>query len=286
MTGIAMNHSSTHNAIEAQCNTGMGLAKIVRQCRDRPIDVQTSPHQHHLQLALFPQSPSDRASYPEVWSPKQFEPLGSLFFFPAGCLAHIRSDSHYQRSIICTLDPQAVECWLEQYQPWSESHLRGFLSIKNRNIHTLLCRLGEEIRSPGFACESMVEFLMGQVIIELARHAQDHPAPYVTGGLSARQLRLIDERIAETGSPPTLSELASLCGVSVRHLSRAFYNSRGESAGAYIARQRIERAKQLMASGMNIKAVAYTLGFSAPSNFTTAFVRATGQTPSQYRHKL
>jgi len=281
-----MNHTNSQECIEAQCDTGIGRAKIVRQSWDRPIDVLASSRQHHLQLALLPQPPSDRASYPDVWGARRFEPMGSLFFFPAGCRAHIKSDCRYQRSVICTLEPEAVECWLDRSLPWSESHLRLFLAIRNRNIHTLLYRLGEEIRAPGFAGKSMTELLVGQVIIELARHTQERPEPRVSGGLSARHLRLIDERIAETGSPPGLGELANLCGVSVRHLSRAFRASRGESVGTYIARHRMEQARQLIASGMAIKAIAYTLGFSAPSNFTTAFIRAAGQTPSQYRQSL
>ena len=44
-------------------------------------------------------------------------------------------------------------------------------------------------------------------------------------------------------------------------------------------------AKRLLATGMCIKSVAYATGFTAPSNFTAAFVRATCETPRQYRQR-
>lgn len=48
----------------------------------------------------------------------------------------------------------------------------------------------------------------------------------------------------------------------------------------------LEHARRLLASGMSVKAVAYTTGFSAPSNFTAAFRRDTGETPGQYQRRI
>nr|NIQ00855.1 AraC family transcriptional regulator [Nitrospinaceae bacterium] len=72
----------------------------------------------------------------------------------------------------------------------------------------------------------------------------------------------------------------------VRQLTRAFRVSRGRSIGSYIAGHRVDHAKRLLASGMSVKAVAFETGFSASSNFTTAFVRETGETPRQYRLRV
>ncbi len=105
----------------------------------------------------------------------------------------------------------------------------------------------------------------------------------VAGGLPGWRLRLIDQRLHDEPMPPSLAELAELCRLSVRQLSRAFRASRGQSIGSYIAERRLDHARRMLTAGMSVKAVAYSTGFSAPSNFTAAFVRATGETPRQYR---
>jgi AraC family transcriptional regulator len=52
----------------------------------------------------------------------------------------------------------------------------------------------------------------------------------------------------------------------------------------YQLRQRIERAKLLLADAdRSITAVAMAVGYSAPSNFATAFRRMTGVTPREFR---
>jgi AraC family transcriptional regulator len=99
-------------------------------------------------------------------------------------------------------------------------------------------------------------------------------------------LRLVDERLAENGAPPSLTELADLCGLSVRHLTRAFRTSRRRSLGSYIAECRIQRARHLLASGMSVKWIAYTMGFSSPAALSTAFRRATGDRPRDYLQRL
>jgi AraC family transcriptional regulator len=103
------------------------------------------------------------------------------------------------------------------------------------------------------------------------------------GGLSALRLRLIDERLSDIAASPSLAELAALCDMSVRQLTRAFRESRGQSIGTYIAKARVEAAKHLLAGDRSIKSIAYHLGFTSPSTFTQAFRRATGETPGRFR---
>lgn len=85
---------------------------------------------------------------------------------------------------------------------------------------------------------------------------------------------------------PSLSELASLCSLSVRQLARAFRASRGVSIGDHIAQCRIEHARRMLAGADSIKSIAYDLGFASPSSFSFAFRSATGQTPREFRSEL
>jgi AraC family transcriptional regulator len=104
--------------------------------------------------------------------------------------------------------------------------------------------------------------------------------------LSPWRLRLIEERLVGETAPPSVAELAALCNISVRHLTRAFRVSRGRSIGNYVLEHRMTHAKKLIETGMNIKSVAQAMDFTASSNFTAAFRRATGETPRDYKQRV
>ncbi len=85
---------------------------------------------------------------------------------------------------------------------------------------------------------------------------------------------------------PTLAELAALCGLSVRQLTRGFRASRGCSIGEYLESSRVAHARRLLAAGQSVKSIAYALGFASPSGFCFAFRRATAETPREFRQRL
>jgi len=271
--------------IVAEVPLEIGRVEIVRKFFNGPIDVFGSSHMHHLELTLLPSSSSARFCFPDRWGPDRFEPIGELFLLPAQHMVHAKSESdcRQQNSIVCWFDPGAVAAWLGSDLEWTDSRLQGGLDIVNSSIRGLLFRIGEEIRNPGFASETMVELMAAQATIELSRHLSRIDERKRRTGLSACCLKRIEERLAEAGTPPTLSELAGLCNLSVRHLTRAFRASRGRSIGSYIAERRINHAKQLLELGLRVKSVAHSTGFTAASNFAAAFLRATGETPRQYR---
>ncbi len=269
--------------IEAEVSTTLGDIKIVRQSWTKPVDKIGSRPEHHLQLTLLPLSKSARGSFPDYWGPDRFEPLGSLFLFPADQTVRAKSGTQQQNSIICSFKPTATANWLEQDLQWTDTHLQKILNIPSPAIRNLMLRIGEEIRNPGFANEPMLEMMSGQLAIELSRFIAGIEEEPPSGGLSSYCLKLIDQRLFDHPAPPSLTELSDICGLSVRHLTRAFRVSRGCSIGNYIASSRIKHAKELLASGLSVKAVAYETGFSAPSNFSAAFLRETGETPRQFK---
>jgi AraC family transcriptional regulator len=132
----------------------------------------------------------------------------------------------------------------------------------------------------------LVELIAGQLAIELARYCTSIADGPVTGGLTPWRLRLIDERIREVHKAPTLMELAALCGISVRQLTRAFRASRGCSIRQYVALSQVDHARRLLATEEPVKGIAYSLGFSSSSKFAFAFRRATGETPREFRQRV
>lgn len=272
--------------VEAEMPLDMARIRVVHNVWDEPIDITGMTHAHHVELTLLPNSKNARGCFCDDWGSHRFEPMGDVFLLPADRRVRARSDCRQQNSVMCDFEPDAVETWLEHNLEWTEPRLRNALNITNPRVRGLLVNMGEEIRWPGFDTEPLVELMAGQLAIELSRHFLRIGEDNVAGGLSSRRLRLIDERLAEVSSPPSLTELAALCDLSVRHLARAFRVSRQQSLGSHIAEHRLEHARRLLASGMSVKAVAYTTGFSAPSNFTAAFRRDTGETPGQYQRRI
>ncbi len=106
------------------------------------------------------------------------------------------------------------------------------------------------------------------------------------GGLGALHERLAPalERIASefTREYLDLSELAELCGMSPDYFRHSFKRTLGESPLEYISRLKIERAKQLLLSGMAVSEVSEAVGFASPNYFTRRFREATGLPPSRF----
>ncbi|MET3449629.1 AraC family transcriptional regulator ligand-binding domain-containing protein [Ralstonia sp. 1138] len=82
---------------------------------------------------------------------------------------------------------------------------------------------------------------------------------------------------------PTLKELAGLLGISSRTLDR-YLKKENSSFRNLAVEVRDERARKLLADGrLPISQIAYRLGFTDVANFSRAFRRANGVSPSSFR---
>ena len=283
-----MIHSSPATAtIDAEIHTEIATAQVVRFDMREPIDnIKADSENFWLDLCLTPRPADARACYPDRWRTHRFEMIGEVFFVPPGEALHAKSSGGKQTSMVCQINPHVIEKWFDGELEWNEWRLEAGLHIADRSIRGMLMRMTREVCHPGFASEMLIELMAPQLAIELGRYCasiEDAPAK---GGLAAWRLRLLDERVKELGKAPSLSELAELCNLSVRQLSRGFRISRGCSIGHYVEQTRIENAKRLLLGGKSIKSIAYSMGFSTPSSFTYAFRRTTGSSPAEYRDKV
>jgi AraC family transcriptional regulator len=270
--------------VEAELKVPVATAQIMRFELGKPADnVTREENAYRLDLSLTPRMHDARGCFPASWGPHRFEPIGDLFLLPPGHDLHVRSDGGQQSSLICQLFREPILEWIGRDLEWTERKLEANLDIHNANIRSLLIRLAAETHRPGFASELLVELIAGQLAIEIGRHYRAIGDAPITGGLASWRLRLIDERLLEIKRAPTLAELAALCNLSVRQLTRGFRASRGCSIGDYVAQSRIKTAKRLLVGHESVKAIAYSMGFSSPSSFSFAFRRATGLTPNQFR---
>jgi AraC family transcriptional regulator len=272
--------------VEAEIETSICRAEIVSAEWNKPIEILGHTTEHHLGLALLPGSRNGSACFHSTWNTMRFASIGDIFFLPANQTIQVKSVRQYQQSIGCIYKPAAVARFLEPVMPWTESRLIAGLDIASSTIRNLLFRIGQELRAPGFASETLVEAMAEQALIEVSRYLLGISDAGTVGGLAPWRMKLIDERLRDGETPPSLDELAELCSLSVRHLTRAFRTSRGRSIGDYIAEHRMDQAKMLLLSGMPLKSVSRQIGFSAPSNFATAFRRLIGETPREFRLRM
>src|SRR3954462_3209428 len=96
-----------------------------------------------------------------------------------------------------------------------------------------------------------------------------------------RVLSCIELRLAE---PIQVCELAREVHMSPFHFTRMFKLATGHSPHKYLTLQRVERAKELLAtSDMPIAAIAAAVGYQTQAHFTGVFSRHAGATPKVFR---
>lgn len=171
-----------------------------------------------------------------------------------------------------------------------ELHTDALVAIRNRRLELLMQEILAELTQPDFAHERVIEAACTMILVEMARYGRHldriGAQGVIENGLAPWQLRRVQERI--TTAPivgyPTIDELASLCGISARHLMRNFKISTGWPIHKYIAQERFNVAKELLLQeDLNTSEVADRLGFRSSAYFATAFRKLAGVTPSDYR---
>jgi len=271
---------------EAMLGTATFAARIVRYDMPAAHDTVMAPvDTYHINMCLTPRPVNARAGYGAHWGPHRFERLGDIFMVPPAEVLHFRGESGRQASLICDLQPGPVAELLGRELEWTDNRLAATLDISNARIRALLYRVTEEVRHPGLAAERLLDLFAGELAIEIGRFCLEvHERP-VTGGLASWRLRLIDERLSADAAAPSLGDLADICNISIRQLTRGFRTSRGCSIGDYIEQRRMEAAKRLLVTGESVKGVAFAMGFASPSSFTFAFRRAVGISPNHFRQR-
>jgi len=274
--------------IEAELSAPSAQVQVVQyRFGEPPQSVLHLEDKIRVELCLETRHRSARACFADWWNPSQFQRIGEMFVVPPTLDLVARSDeTRPLTSVVCLLELAPVLTLFDQLPEFTNQWLFTSLDIRDPNIKNMLLRLAFEARNPGFASPILIEAIATQISIDLLRYGAVLPERPLHRGLVPWQLSRIDERLREVREAPTLQELAALCRVSVRQLTRAFRAVRGCSVGAHVASSQIGHAKALLGADESVAVIAVTLGFSSSSNFCSAFRRATGMTPGDYRQSL
>lgn len=83
----------------------------------------------------------------------------------------------------------------------------------------------------------------------------------------------------------SIDSIAKLAYVSKSNFFKMFKDELGTSPNEFILQERVNRAKELLASENSIKETAYQTGFSDVNYFTRVFKQFAGVTPKSYQNK-
>jgi AraC-like DNA-binding protein len=101
----------------------------------------------------------------------------------------------------------------------------------------------------------------------------------------ARVVKQVEEYLtAHAAEPVSIAALAYLTGVSLRSLERSFKAARGCSIRTFLQQQRLELARRRLltaAPGTTVTQVLYASGFGHAGEFSVAYRRRFGESPSE-----
>ncbi len=109
----------------------------------------------------------------------------------------------------------------------------------------------------------------------------------VVGEYKGRVAILLDTIRAELGEEWNIGRMADICDTSPRTLQRKFRNTTGLSPHAWITRERVDHAKDLLeTTDLNLENIAKITGLKTPETLRHHFKRITGASPTKFRSKL
>lgn len=130
------------------------------------------------------------------------------------------------------------------------------------------------------AIEIITEALAQLMGIELETDDAANPVKTTT-----RARRIRGYVLEHLGDELGLDTIAKALGMSIGSMQRAYKAAYGTTVIEFIREMRLHRAREAMDSdGISVSEAAYLAGYSSPANFSTAFKKLFGLTPSQARN--
>ncbi len=274
-----------------QLATGHGTVMLLRVAAATTEILLPATDHYRLDIKITARANGLKGRFSGLWPDYRWDQVGDLFLQPPQqplqlAVSEPVSDAHPYDSLVAQLPTALVDQWAEAPLQWQEGMFANCLDLADRSLQTLMLRLVREMMYPRHASAALIELGLQELTIELGRLFNNAALTPLQGGLASWRLRLIDERIQALGPSPSLHELAGLCKISVRQLSRGFQVSRGFSLGHYVEKQRFEAAKRFLKEGVAITEVSTRLGYRQPANFAQAFRRQVGMPPSRFRQVI
>ncbi len=185
------------------------------------------------------------------------------------------------------LDPEFVSRTAVENRFTSKFEFVEIYKNKDSLIENIGLTLLAEADSAAPSGKSYTDSLIQTLTLHLLKNysTAKSVAENTSGGLSGYKLRRVQEFInANLEEDLSLAEIAAVADLSQFHFARAFRTSTGATPQQYLMKQRIERAKELLAENdLPIIEISLRTGFKNQSHFTTLFRKYTKFTPKLWR---
>ena len=208
----------------------------------------------------------------------------ALLFFPRECTHRISGATDGGADLVCA----TVDLGGEAGNPIGEG--LPALVVLPLATHPELARVCDLLVVEGFAQgdgrQAALDRLFDYLLILIVRHvlASNMVADGVLAGLAdprlSRALGAMHEAPRRAWS---LDDLADAAGMSRTRFATHFRAVVGRTPFDYLTRWRMTLARQLLAKGRPVKAVASHVGYGSPAAFSRVFSRVTGGPPREAR---
>ena len=113
---------------------------------------------------------------------------------------------------------------------------------------------------------------------------QAEQCPFLVDEENVRRIRQAKEIMIERMTePPSLQELSTEIGLSLKKLKEGFKQIYGDSVYSFLFDYKMEMARKMLESGKyNVNEVGHKVGYSTASHFIAAFKKKYNTTPKQY----
>ena len=146
-----------------------------------------------------------------------------------------------------------------------------------------LALIGDRVSAELRALDASSPMIIEGLLLELFGLLVRSDAPRRTPAWLAEAHAILGRTFAQK---PSLSDIAEEVGVHPVHLARAFRGHYGVSIGEHVRALRVAYARERIAAGVPLNAVAAEAGFADQSHFTRTFKRLLGLSPTAYRRRM
>jgi AraC family transcriptional regulator len=190
-----------------------------------------------------------------------------------------------------SISPELLDSVAEQLDlnP-SRIEIRNRFQVRDEQLENIAWALKAEMEC-GYPCGRLYLDSLGVAAatrLLLCHSSLSREPRRMSGRLSERKLRHVLSYIEENLSRDiSLSDIASVAGLSVSHFKSLFRQSVGMPVHQYLIRRRVERAKALLGEGdLPISQVAFETGFAHQSHLARHMRRVLGVSPKTLREQL
>jgi AraC family transcriptional regulator len=261
--------------------TGDGLAL---QLRSDPAGVLEVPELENVLVAIHV-GPSARVSCRRGGESHNGSAVhGDIDIIPALTAARWEMHDQNDTALILSLPPSLLNTVAEEYGFDSRRvEIRNRFQIRDVQLENICWALKSEMESNYPSGRLYMDSLAVSVTSRLVStySSMAHPPVEQSGGLGGRRLKqtlsYIEDHLSEDLS---LSQLASISGISSSHFKSLFRESTGVPLHQYVIQRRLDRAKDLLMTGkLSIAEIALETGFSHQSHLARHLRRASGLSP-------